>query len=197
MTTGIYSDAALLTDKTQFRDVLNNPLSADDLPFEDRGFVGWREPLFVIEDDAAPGVANCELRIGHLVAERANSETINANDERRSETHNGYVYKAQNGGTTDSAPPTWPTTIGQTVNDNGVIWECVRRTLEPENMRLALTQGDLSSATWGANLDLGVLAIPSEPINAIEVWIEINTAVTLVTSVELYISVEHLALRAA
>jgi hypothetical protein len=37
----------------------------------------------------------------------------------------GYVFECTTGGTTDAATePTWPTTPGNTVNDNGVIWTC-------------------------------------------------------------------------
>lgn len=39
-------------------------------------------------------------------------------------THNGYRYKCTSAGTSGSTEPTWPTTIGNTVVDNGVTWEC-------------------------------------------------------------------------
>lgn len=40
-------------------------------------------------------------------------------------TANGYYYKCTTGGTTDgTTEPTWPTTIGATVSDNGVVWTC-------------------------------------------------------------------------
>jgi len=39
-------------------------------------------------------------------------------------TPNGYVYECMAGGTTHSSEPTWPTTLGDRVSDNGVIWEC-------------------------------------------------------------------------
>ncbi len=40
-------------------------------------------------------------------------------------TFTGLVYKCTTAGTSDSSTePTWPTTAEDTVNDNGVIWEC-------------------------------------------------------------------------
>ncbi len=43
---------------------------------------------------------------------------------------NGYIYMATNTGTSHATTePTWPTVIGQTVNDNGIIWTCFARNL--------------------------------------------------------------------
>ena len=39
-------------------------------------------------------------------------------------TSNGYRYECTVAGTTDSSAPTWPTTIDDTVVDNGATWTC-------------------------------------------------------------------------
>lgn len=37
---------------------------------------------------------------------------------------NGYVYRADNAGTTGGGEPVWPTTLRSTVADNGITWRC-------------------------------------------------------------------------
>ncbi len=39
-------------------------------------------------------------------------------------TANGYYYECTVAGTSDTAEPTWPTTIGNTVADGGATWQC-------------------------------------------------------------------------
>lgn len=49
-----------------------------------------------------------------------------AGDIVRPTTGNGYVYRAQGAGTSHATTePTWPTTLGDEVTDNGVTWTLV------------------------------------------------------------------------
>jgi len=41
-------------------------------------------------------------------------------------TPNGYMYRCTVAGTSDGSEPTWPTTIGGTVVDDGVTWQCLQ-----------------------------------------------------------------------
>jgi len=53
------------------------------------------------------------------------STTYSVGDYVVPTTANGHVYVATAGGDSGSGEPTWPTTDGETVTDNGVTWECV------------------------------------------------------------------------
>lgn len=49
-------------------------------------------------------------------------------DIREPVTENGYRYRVSVKGTSAGSEPTWPTTIGATVTDGGVTWECIGKT---------------------------------------------------------------------
>lgn len=57
-----------------------------------------------------------------------NASTVySLNDEAIPDaSQNGYTYRVTVAGTSAGSEPTWPTTLGNTVVDNTVTWECVR-----------------------------------------------------------------------
>lgn len=196
MTTEFYADAAL-ANPGEIEDPIGNPLTLDDLPYQVALYFGDDDSNINIKDGTSPGVANIVIPIEHEVPEWSAAASISANDEIRSTAHNGYVYEAQGAGTTGGTEPTWPTTIGGTVVDNGITWECVRRTTEPETLKLATTQGGLAAATPGASLDLGVTVINGGSVNAVEIWVEADNIAALTNVSELYLGSEHLVNEAA
>lgn len=50
--------------------------------------------------------------------------SYSAGDVVRPTTRNGYVYVCTAEGTSGSSEPTWPVTVGATVTDGTVTWEC-------------------------------------------------------------------------
>lgn len=55
---------------------------------------------------------------------RAASTSYTVGDVVRPAAANGFLYRATNSGATGSSLPTYPTTLGQTVTDGAVTWEC-------------------------------------------------------------------------
>lgn len=45
-------------------------------------------------------------------------------DAARPTTRNGFVYEVTTAGTSAGSEPTWPTTAGNTVTDDSVVWTC-------------------------------------------------------------------------
>ena len=60
---------------------------------------------------------------------------------------NGYLYRATSSGTTGGTVPSWPTTLGQSVIDGGVIWE---------NVGSAIWVFDAADPSWAAATFTGV-----------------------------------------
>lgn len=63
-----------------------------------------------------------------LAVDKWNASTAYSLDDEAipDAAQNGYTYRVTVAGTSDAAEPTWPTTIGLTVVDGTVTWECVR-----------------------------------------------------------------------
>jgi hypothetical protein len=55
---------------------------------------------------------------------RAASTGYTVGDVVRPAVANGFLYRATNSGSSGASLPTYPTTLGQTVVDGGVTWEC-------------------------------------------------------------------------
>ena len=69
-------------------------------------------------------------------------------------TANGFNYRATTAGTSHATTePTWPTTIGDTVNDNGIVWETVAGSSQAQQPDEQIEYAGPSAITIRANLD--------------------------------------------
>jgi hypothetical protein len=73
---------------------------------------------------------------------------------------NGFVYRCiASGSTAPGDPPTWPTTIGETVVDNDIIWQCEEPLRIIANVAIADTVPEKELA-YNCQLDYGLKIIP-------------------------------------
>lgn len=133
---------------------------------------------------SSPGVDQISISINNATAVwEANTAKV-VNDRVRTVSKNGYKYRVQSftsGGLTGASQPTWPTTIGATVVDNQVTWINDGKLHESTEIKLALSNGGLSSATAGAALAIGTV-INSGSANAIAVHVRVDDATAVIGS---------------
>lgn len=169
-----YSDAGLSAEittlqATQLADG-SSPPSGNDQLF----YIGSTESGMKARASSNPGTDPIEVTPAYAVDAWSASAAISADDVVMPSSNNGYKYQAQGSGTTHaSTEPTWPTTIGQTVADNDITWECIDELHQPAEIVLAATAGALDTNTPGAALDLGT-EILSETGNATPVHVRVD-----------------------
>lgn len=138
------------------------------------------------EANSNPGVDQIAVTPTPVVAAWAAATAKSVGDIVRPTAHNGYRYKSIVGGATGGAQPTWPTTIGSTVVDGGVTWQCESEINDITDVKLAATQGGLAGATWGAALNLGT-SVLSGAANAKPVWIKVRDSTLYVQNTDLQV----------
>lgn len=98
-------------------------------------------------------IGNGLVERGYDPPQRANSTAYAVGQEVIPLTPNGWLYRCEVAGTSDSSAPTWPTVLGVSVTDGTVTWRCVDNDDDVTNFRVALTPGSTSPlANWGNGL---------------------------------------------
>ena len=148
-----YTDAALTTLAGTY--AISHLVDGSTDPQDFVFYLGSTNASNKAEALSDPGVDQITVSLSAVNSDWAASTAYSASDRVVPTSANGYKYEAQGAGTSDSGEPTWPTTIGDTVVDNGVTWENVGEVHVSTEFKLALSSGGLASAVAGDPLDIG------------------------------------------
>jgi hypothetical protein len=124
-----------------------------------------------------PGVDPIQITPTYILQSRASSTAYVLGDSAIPSPANGYRYEVTTAGTSGGSAPTWNTSLGSTTTDGTVVWTLVAEDSPTSEIKLALTQAGLDSATGGAALTLGTTLL-SEPSNAVEFWVRVTNTIT-------------------
>jgi hypothetical protein len=129
-----------------------------------------------------PGVDPIVISVVDILPEWLASHAYIVGDRVQAVGGDGFVYRCTNAGTSDVAEPVWPVGgLGSTVVDNGAIWEKLSIKHEVTEIKLAITEGGLGSATAGAALTLDATILGGTD-NAVPIWIQLTNDVTNVAN---------------
>ena len=170
-TFAFYADASLTTPLTTLTTQHLTDASTD--PIDAQVWLGSTASGKQLRAASNPGTDQIVLTITQKIAAWAASAAIASGAVRRPTSTNNRVYQAGGAGTTGASQPTWPTTIGATVTDNGITWTCLAYEDTPNEIKLATTQAGLAGATAGAGLNLGTTLL-SGVGNATPVWVRVT-----------------------
>lgn len=153
-----------------------------DNPQDNTLYFGSTTSGRVLEATSNPGIDNITLTPTYAIANWAVATAYGLGDSARPTTPTGFRYEVTTAGTSHATTqPTWPTTIGSTVVDGTIIWECVAEERAVTEITLALTQGALDTNTPGAALNIGS-SINSLVANKVTVWVRVENAVPTISS---------------
>lgn len=176
-----YQDAGLTTPLSSKS--INHLVDGSGDPQTFTFYLGSTVSANKFQNNANPGVAALSAAIVNATPAWSASTSKSPADKVRTTAKNGYRYLNTNTGSgiTGAAEPIWPTTVGATVADNTITWQNDGKIHESNEIRLALSEAGLVSATPGAALALPV-TILGGVANAIPVWMRIDDATAVIAS---------------
>lgn len=161
---------------------LTHQTDLSDNPQDFTLYFGSNNSANQLEATSNPGVDEISLSPTDILPIWQASHAYTLGQMRQPVTPNGYIYKVSTAGTSNSSEPTWPTSgFGSTVVDGSVIWTLYGVHHDQDEITLALTEPDLGTNVAGDPLDIGP-TILGGVVNAVEVWIRVENAVTRVES---------------
>ena len=174
-------DNSSLTTQTPATIQFTHQSDLSDNPQNRRFWFGSPLTARKLQANSNPSVANITITPVDILPVWEASTAYTLGQTREPTPNNDFRYVVQTAGTSGATQPTWPTAIGSTVLDGSVLWRCEAKTHEPNEIKLALTEAGLSTATAGASLVLGVEVLGGSA-NALELWMQVNNTVTTVSS---------------
>lgn len=172
--TTLYGSNKSLIHKT---DLSDNPQDFV-IYFGSLGSVGTDTTDRKLQAVSNPGVDQIAITPTDILPEWQASTAYTLGQSVEPTVGNGRRYEVSQAGTTSSSQPTWPTTgIGTTVTDGSVVWRYVGASHQTSEIKLAATEGGLSSAVAGAALNLGT-EVTSGTSNVKTIWVRVTNAVT-------------------
>lgn len=117
-------------------------------------YFGCKEKWLELKTEQNQGIDNIEIfPFFNLptIAKNTRFEIGDCNDH----LYNGYIYRLTTAGLSPSSLPTFSTTIGTTVTCGTAKFLCVSKAHTTAEVKLALSEEDLTTAVAGAPLSLG------------------------------------------
>ena len=117
-------------------------------------YFGSPNPAYTLRTAKNSGIDNITLSVTDALADRADNTAYAVGAIVEPAGGNGYLYQCTTAGTT-ATPPHFLTTVGATIADGTAVWTCLGKRHAPSEIKLALSQAGLDSATAGGALSLG------------------------------------------
>lgn len=180
LTFKFYTDTGLTSAFSNLYQLVHETDLSDN-PQDNTLYFGSAETDRQLQASSNPGVDNITLTPTVIIPTWVTLTAYTLGQTRIPTVGNTFRYEVTTAGTSGASEPTWPTSIGSYVTDGSVVWRCVSKVHPATEIKLALTEGGLSSATGGAALSLGN-TLSSGSANKVTVWIRVTNTVTTVES---------------
>lgn len=137
-------------------------------------YFGSPNTAYTLRTAKNSGIDNITLTPADALVDRADNTAYALGTIVEPAGGNGYIYQCTTAGTT-ATPPRFLTTVGATIADGTAVWTCLGKRHAPSEIKLALSQAGLDSASAGGALSLGAELKGGA---AIAIYVRITSAVS-------------------
>lgn len=118
-------------------------------------YFGSPNPAHTLRTAKNSGIDNITLTVADALPDRADNTAYAQGAIVEPAGGNGYLYQCSKAGSSAASAPRFVTTIGATIADGTAVWTCLGKRHNPSEIKLALSQAGLDSASAGGALSLG------------------------------------------